>query len=236
MLDATDTAVVNAAITKAITDGAFLSKAEFNGSAAIIRQLKEGQDRMSASNNLDTLVTAGLLEKKADGTYGAKAVLGVAAAPLKKDAVPEWQTQIDELRTQGAAKDKALAAANDAREASDLKNAVITALTTAGAVNPNRDYLHVLPSVKKAPDGTYHTVSKDQFGVETPISLDVSFKTFLGANPELMKASSRPGSGTPAGGVVTVGGITASREQMSDPAWYAANRAAVIAGKVTVVS
>jgi hypothetical protein len=233
MLDAADNTAIHALIATALAEnGGVLSKNEFNGTAAIIRQLKEGVDGLRASNPMEALVTAGIVEKRADGTYGPKSAV---AAPLKKDEVPAWQTQIDALVAQGAAKDKALLAATTEREASDMKNAVIAAFTAAGGVNPARDYLHVLPGVKRAADGTYHTITKDQFGVETPIALDVAFGTFLKGNPELAKPTGRPGSGTPAGGGFTPGSTTASREQISDPAWYAKNREALIAGTIQVV-
>jgi hypothetical protein len=234
-LDAADQATVQAAITKAITDGAFLSKAEFNGSAAIIRQLKEGQDAMRTSNPaLETLVTAGVLEKDpVTGMYKAKAT---AAPTTKPDAaVPEWQKQINDLVAQGKAKDTALAAEKTARLDGERKSAVITALTAAGAVNAARDYLHVLPSVVRAEDGTYHTVTKDAYGVETKVPLEAAFKGFLTSNPELARAAGKPGSGTPAGGSGGTGSITVTRAQMTDPAWYAANRKDVIAGNVNVV-
>lgn len=213
MLDAADNTAIQALIATALAaNGGILTKNEFSGTAAMLRGMNDSLTAMKTANPLDALVTAGVLEKKADGTYAAKAV--TAAAPAKKEDVPAWQTQIDQLIAQGAAKDKALAASNEAREAGELKSAVVMAFEKAGAMNANRDYVHVLPNVKKATDGTYHTISKDQFGVETPVALDVAFGTFLKGNPELMKASGKPGSGTPAGSPSTGSGSMSTESYM----------------------
>ena len=59
---------ITALIAKAIADGGFMTKTEMNGTAALIRGLKESVDGMKGTNPLDALVTAGLLEKNADGT------------------------------------------------------------------------------------------------------------------------------------------------------------------------
>jgi hypothetical protein len=225
----TDTEI--AALVKTTMESAgYLTKQEFNGTAAMIRQMNETVTGLKAVNPFDSLVTAGILEKKPDGTYGPK-----SATPAKKDeAVPEWQRQIDELRSQGVAKDKALQAERDARAAGELKSAVVAAFGKAGAVNPERDYVHVLPSVVRGEDGTFHTVNKDQFGVETKVPLADAFTAFLKSNPELQRAAGRPGSGTPNGGNGTGGSIVVPRAQLSDPAWYQANRAKVISGEIQV--
>ena len=191
---------IKALFAKLLAETGVMTKTDMNGTAALIRGLKESVDGMKTVNPMDALVAAGLLTKNADGTYAPKAV----TAPAKKeDAVPAWQTQIDQLVAQGKAKDLALADANTQRAAGELKSAVITAFEKAGAVNASRDYVHVLSAVKRADDGTFHTISKDQFGVESTVGLDVAFGAFLKGNPELAKAAGHAGSGTPTGANIT---------------------------------
>jgi len=194
---------IQALITEALTNAGFIKQTDMNATAAIIRQLKDKID--GQQNPMDALVAAGLLEKKADGTYAPKSQ---APAAQKKDGPQEqpWEAQIRQMQEQMAAKDKALEAEKAKREQSELKSAVISAFEKAGAVNAGRDYVHVLDSVKRAEDGSFHTVKKDQFGVETKVPLDAAFGEFLKSNPELAKATAKPGSGTAA----STGGDTSS--------------------------
>lgn len=187
---------IEALFKQLIEQQGFLSKQEFNATAAMIRGLKEAVDGMKGQNPLEALVALGLLEKKDDGTFQPKAQ---APAPAKKDdQEPEWRKQIRAMQEQIEAKDRALAAEKKAREEGELKNAVITAFEKAGALNSGRDYIHVLPAVKRDEDGSFFTTKKDQFGVETKVGLDAYLGEFLKASPELAKAQARPGSGTPA--------------------------------------
>jgi hypothetical protein len=190
----------------------YVPREEANKTAAFIRGLKESVDGMHANNPLDTLVTAGLLEKDATGQYKPKAASPV---PAKKDVEPEWQAQIRQMQEQMQAKDRALAAEKTKREESELKSAVIQAFEKAGAVNATRDYVHVLGSVKRGEDGTFHTIKKDEFGVETNVPLDAAFGAFLKSNPELMKAAGHAGSGTPAGAVTGTPGQMSTESYMS---------------------
>ena len=67
-----------------------------------------------------------------------------------------------------------------------------------GAVNAARDYVHVMPSVKRSEDGTFHTTKKDQFGVETNVPLDAAFRGVPEGQPGTGQAHRTPRQPIPA--------------------------------------
>lgn len=184
-----------ALIQEALANAGFVKQSDLNPTAALIRGLKESVEALKGQNPLETLVSLGLLEKASDGSYRPK----VAGTSAKKDnePEPEWKVELKKMQEQLAAKDRQLAAEKQQREQAELRSAVIAALEKAGAVNPGRDYVHVIQQVKRAEDGSFFVSKTNDYGVEEKGSLEAAFIEFLKANPELRKASGHAGSGTP---------------------------------------
>jgi hypothetical protein len=188
---------IEALIKASLESAGFLSKQEFGATAAMIGRMNKALEGLVSSGSpLDKLAELGMLEKQEDGTYKPK-----SAAPARPagNAEPEWKVEIEALKAQNVAKDKQIAAERKQREDAEVKNAVIAALEKAGAVNPSRDYVHVLPQVKRTEDGKVYVPKTNVHGAEEQIALDVAFGDFLKSNPELRKTASHAGSGTPAG-------------------------------------
>lgn len=216
---------IKALVQQMLESAGFLSKQEFGATAAIIRGLKDSVDGLKSNNPMEALAALGMLEKSADGTYKPKS----AAAPAKKtgEPEPEWQVQLRQMQDQIAAKDRQIEAEKKSREEAELKSAVITAFEKAGAVNASRDYVHVVGQVKRGQDGKFYVPKTNQYGAEEQTALDAAFGEFLKSNPELRKASSHPGSGTPGGipgGPATSNTDVNAMAQMSTEAYFAARR------------
>jgi hypothetical protein len=222
----------------------FVDRKTFDGVAAALRRfegsLKSIQDAQLTS---DKLVELGVLEKAEDGVYRPKAhVAGNGDGPDGKGKPKpddEWkkrmETTVANLNTKLADKDKELAAERERVEQSERKRAVIAALTKAGAVNPERDHVHLVGQVQRV-DGNLVAKGKDEFGAETTVTLDDLAIAYLKTNPELARAQAQTGSGTPAGGGSGAGGSTGKvipKAQWNDAAFMAANKKRFDTGELT---
>ncbi len=170
----------------------YLTKDEFGKTAAMIRGLKE--ENASLKGMLEAIV-----EKGEDGSYKLKGGAPATPEAKKTAAVPEWQTELNALKTELSKRD-ALIAEKDKKAAETAKrSAIVEMLSKANAVNPQRDAVHLFDSVQTNSDGKYVAYTKDELGndVETPLESFVG--GWLKSNPELVKASGKPGSGTPNG-------------------------------------
>ena len=185
----------------------FVTKDEFGRTAAFIRGLKDTVEALQKSMpTLDTFVSLGMLERVDDGTYKPKPAQQAAHSPAQQPqhqqssntAEPEWKQAVDALKKSLKAKDDELAAERQRAADGERKNAVISALARAGAVNPDRDAVHVLNGIQKNDKGQYVSRAKDDLGLDIEVSLEDFVTKFLQTNPELKKASGHAGSGTPA--------------------------------------
>ncbi len=174
----------------------YVTKEDFGKTAAFIRGLNDKLESLAKNvPTMETFVQLGLFEKGEDGAYKPKAV---QAPSRKNDQEPEWKAQLDQLQAQIKQRDDALAAERKRAAETEKKSAVISALTKAGAVNPERDYIHIIQAIENGEKG-YFARSKDEFGADKQIPLDQAVQDFLKTNPELAKPSGHAGSGTPAG-------------------------------------
>lgn len=174
----------------------FISKDEFTKTLQAVkgefsRKLEALTSKMPT---LDTFAELGLLEKDEAGSYKPRQ----SGQQTKKTEPSDLEKQVADLRKAITARDEALAKADQDRQTLELKTAVINALGKAGAVNPDRDHVHVISNIKKADSG-YVAKAKDQYGTETDVPLESFVNDWLKSNPELKKASGLPGSGVPAG-------------------------------------
>jgi hypothetical protein len=214
----------------------YMTRADFqealNGPAAMISRMNKTMEALSGSMlSLDKLAEIGLLEKAADGSF--KPVSSqTQPRPADKAPEPEWKSAIEEMKKSLKAKDDELTAERQRASEVEKKNAVISALVKGGAVNPERDAVHILNGIQKNEDGRYISRGKDEYGIDTEIAMEDFVGKFLQQNPELKKATAHAGSGTPAGGSGSSTN-TVTRDQMS-PEWYARNRDKVISGEIQI--
>jgi hypothetical protein len=192
--------------------------------------MKETLDALQKSvPTLDSFVSLGLLEKADDGSYRQKP----AAAPAQqksgeKAPEPEWKAAVDELKKSLKGKEDELAAERQRAAEIEKKNAVSSALAKAGAVNPERDAVHMLAGIQRNESGAYVARSKDELGLDVEVGIDDFIVKFLNQNPELKRATGHTGSGTPAGSATTASGAATASD-------YMANRQKYLAGGMKVV-
>jgi hypothetical protein len=211
----------------------YLTKEEFSKSAAFIRGLSDRLETLTKTvPTMDLFVQLGMLEKSEDGSYKPKAGPSTEK-PAEKAPEPEWKGAVEELKKSLKAKEDELTAERQRATEVEKKNAVISALSKAGAVNPGRDAVHILSGIHKNDKGDYVARGKDDLGLDTETGLEDFIGKFLQQNPELKKASGHSGSGTPAS-ANTSSGTTITREQMS-PEWYSKNRDKIVSGEIHIV-
>ena len=213
----------------------YVTTADFGKTAALISGLQKTLRTLVEGNlTADKLVELGLLEKgESDGLYKPK------APGTKQEPKPGQQQRPDDdpviLRVKNLEKQLADAKREgedaDKRVAqSELNRAVIGALTKAGAINPDRDFVHLASKVSKGESG-YTGKGKDKYDQEIDVGVEDFAEAWLKANPELRAAKSQPGSGTPSGGAGGTGakapnGATViTRAQWSDMSWFMTNKA-----------
>ena len=205
----------------------FLTKEEFGRTAAMIRGLNESlQNMQKGMLTPDSLAQFGLIEKGEDGNYRPKA----AAPKDDKNVKPREDDpviqRVKALEAQLAEERRLKEETQRQIEDTNITNALITALSEAGAVNAKRDYVHLKPEVFKGDKG-YLAKGRDKWGAEEDIPLLKHAEDFLKKNPELAKAANTGGSGTPTGPQpkgVPAGSKVISRAQWSDMTFYVANR------------
>ncbi len=206
---------ITALIKQMLGESGFLTKNEFNATAAMIRGLKESVESLKGASPLDVLVTMGVLEKTDEGEYKPKATASVPPTPGKE---PEWKQAIDALKKSLKTKEDELAAERERAAATEKKNAVMAALSRAGAVKADRDVVHLLDTVSRNDHGAFVCRTKDDVGLDVEVGLDEFVQKFLTENPELMKPSGLPGSGTPAGAVTSTAkpGVISTDDYMAN--------------------
>lgn len=188
---------------------------------------------------LDTLATVGLLDvEEIDGKkqYKPKSSTPPAEKPKPRaDDDPLFQrVKTLESQLEKARKDKE--AADNAVAEKNRDTAIIEALREAGALNPQRDFMHLIPKVLKT-DAGYFAKGTDEAGYEVELTLPNLAKEFLKANPELKKAASGGGSGTPgtpgSGGTQQLrpGQQIIPKSQWQDMNWFMANKAKFDSGE-----
>ncbi len=168
----------------------YLTKDEFGKTAAMIRGIKE------ENTNLRAMLDA-VIEKGEDGSFKLKVV---TPPPAKKETEPEWKTEVNALKTELSKRDKIIAEKDSAASAAAKRSAIVDELTKHGAVNPTRDAVHLFEAVKANSDGKLVVYSKDDNGLDVETPLDKHVGGWLKANPELVRASGKAKSGTPASG------------------------------------
>jgi len=90
----------------------YLTKDEFNRTAAFIRGMNEKLETLTKSvPTMDAFVSMGLFEKADDGSYKVKAAPAPKPTQQQQQAAdPEWKAEIDKLNTQLKQRDDALVA------------------------------------------------------------------------------------------------------------------------------
>lgn len=183
----------------------------------------------------ESLTEAGVFKKEGD-KYVPTFTAGAPAKPPKDENVPDprflaLERQIGDLTKQAKAKDDELKAEREKTATTLRKNAVIAALTAAGAHKPERDYVHLLSAdIQTDASGAFFVPGKDKYENEIQVPLSEVATKYLTENPELKVASGRPGSGTPASGgnggapVNGAGVKVIPHSQYTDMGWYAKNR------------
>jgi len=214
----------------------YLSKKEFGQTAALISGLKKNLETLSGSALTseklnEALAGAGILVKQEDGTF-KPAFQAPTAKPEDKGTPPPnpLEGRVKNLEKQLADAQKAVEDERTKTADEKLNRAAVEALRKAGAVNPERDYVH-LKAMITADGDAYFVKTKDTSGVEQQFALEDYAGTWLEGNPELRKAQGAAGSGTKPG----TGGSgvqTASLEQARDPEWYLANRDKIAKGEI----
>lgn len=190
---------------------------------------------------LDALAQVGLLEvEEVDGkkTYKPKGAT-TPAAKVRADDDPLFQrvktleAQLDKARKDNEAKDAAVA--QSARD-----TAIMAALREAGAVNPERDFTHLKDRVLNSEKG-YYAKGVDDAGYEIEVKLPDLAVLFLKQNPELKKAASQGGAGSPGAAGAGVKGapglkpgqtlIPKTQWANPDMTWFMANKSKFDSGE-----
>ena len=179
----------------------FVSKEDFGKTAGHIRGLGEKLNALAASAlTADKLVEILALEKdEATGKFR----LPKAPDPPANGTPPRGEDdpvmkRVKALEQQVADKNKEIADERARAEATTRDTALISALQKAGAINPNRDFVHLRDKVAKGDKG-YTAKTVDEYGAEHDSDLDAFAEQYLKQNPELKKATQQGGSGTPPG-------------------------------------
>lgn len=216
----------------------FLTKAEFGGTAAMISRMNKSlEGLLSGQVSLDKLAELGLLEKAEDGSFKPKP----AAAPAQQQQKPPKGEEDNPLIGRVKALESQLSEAKKREDEGklrevqqELNKSVSAALGKAGAINADRDFVHLASKVKKDDKG-YYVDGKDKYDVEIRIPLDEAADQFLKSNPELAKAKAAAGSGSPSGAGSGTGytgnGKVIPKAQWGDMTWMAANHAKFLSGE-----
>lgn len=216
-----DETAIKALIAASLTEAGYLTKTEFNATAAMIRNM--GND-----NTATKAMLSSMFDKAEDGTFTLKAA---PTATAKVDGKVDVMAEVNALKAQ--LKQSADSLVTERKTAADTarKLAIQGSLTKNGAVNPGRDSVHLFDQVKLDAAGEYVVFSKDANGLDMSTPLDAHVGGWLKANPELVRAQSKTGSGTPGATGSTPGSVKLSEMSGND---YAANRAAIMSGKIGI--
>jgi hypothetical protein len=186
----------------------YLTKEEFGKTAAMLRGMKEENATLKS-------IIESIVEKGDDGSYKLK-----VNAPVKKEEPskePEWKTEVNALKTEIAKRDKLIAEKDTAAHTAAKRSAIVDELTKHNAVNPTRDAVHLYDAVKANSEGKYVVYSKDENGLDVETPLDKHVSGWLKGNPELVRATGKAGSGTPASALSSnMGGLDIANMSMAE--------------------
>jgi len=215
---------------------AFVTAADFGKTAALVGDMKK---QLGGMLTADTLVEAGMFERGEDGKLKLKAV--TPPEPPKpgtdpnSEATKKFEAELAKMQSQLASERKARETAEAQAIEAERNRTIQEALTKAGAVNPQRDYVHLQSAVKRKDDGTLVAVTKDKWGADIEVPVEEFANQWLTSNPELKRATTQQGSGAPAGGG-TLPANTVPRSKMQDTNWYMANREKILSGEIKVAN
>lgn len=217
----------------------FISREEFGRTAATINDLKKG---LGGVLTADQLVEAGMFERDEEGKLKVK----TAAAPpptgddkKQTDADKRFAIMQAELeKTQKAVRerDEALEKERKARETVETHRQIQDALTKAGAVNPGRDYRHLVDQVVRRDDGTLIVKTKDKYQVDVELPLEEFVPSWLEQNKELKRATTQQGSGAAPSGAGSLPPNTVSSSKLEDMDWFMKNQDKIMSGEIKIAN
>ena len=166
----------------------YLTKDEFGKSATYFRKVAE------ENTALKEMLSA-IVEKGEDGSFRLKQ----HTATPNKESETDWQTELKSLKTEISKRDQLIAEKDRKAQEATKRSAIIDALAKSNAVNPQRDAVHLFDHIITTSEGNYVAQTKDDNGLSVETPLDAFVSGFLKSNPELVKATTKTGSGTPNG-------------------------------------
>ena len=213
----------------------FVSTEDFGKTAAMIRGIQKSLETINtAALTAAKLAELALLEKAEDGTIRARQAQsgGKDKQPPADDPI---KRELDQLKRQLAAKDEEVAAERRKLEEAERSRAIIEALSEAGAVNAQRDHIHLLSQIERGDDGQFGAKGKDKFGGDIGIPLKEYVGQWLKANPDLMKPQGGTGTGTlPGQGTRGSSGDVVPKSTWTNMDWYMANQDKIIKGELVL--
>lgn len=221
--------------TGSLDPAKFVSVEDFGKTAAMIRGIQKSLETITgAALTADRLAELGLLEKADDGTFRAR-----AAGPTPKGAPPAddpVKRDLDQLKAQLKAKDEEIATEKRKAAEAERNRAVVAAMAKAGAVNAERDHVHLAAAVVRAEDGQYVARTKGKYGEDVDVPVEEFVSGWLKANPDLMKAQGGTGTGTLPGQGARGGhnGNVVPKTTWSDMTWYMQNREKIQRGELVL--
>lgn len=219
----------------------YVSADDFGKTAAKLRGVEKTLGDLSGKtltreSLFDVLAEAGIVEKTDDGKFRSR---GAEPAGAKKESAPDpklilLEKEVEKYRLRDETRQKELDDERAASKKQKIETTVIGVLNKAGAVRAERDHLHVTNVVQIADDGTYYVKEMDKYRNEVNTPLEEYVAKFLESNPELRRAATKEGSGTPRPGGKDANGATSiPRAQWLDMDWYAKNQAKFQSGEYT---
>ena len=216
----------------------YVSREDFGKTAALIGGIQKTlKDLPGSLLTLDKLAEVGLLEKVDDAgviSYRPKSSQPKPDDKAKpREADDPLLLRLKSLEGELARKTKAEEEGKALLAESEKRSALTAALTKAGAVNADRDFVHLVGAVGKGEKG-FVGKGTDKYGTETELTIDEVAEAFLKLNPELRRAQAQPGSGSPQpgnGSVTAGGGKVIPKAQWSDMNFFVANRAKFHSGE-----
>lgn len=178
----------------------FVSKDDFGKTAAHIRGLGDQLKTLaSTAITADKLVELlGLEKDEESGKFRMPQSKTPAAGAQQRPEDDPVMKRVKALEKQLADEQQKVADERARTESNTRDTALIAALQKAGAINPTRDYVHLVGKVTKSEKGYVARVA-DEYGAEKDVDVDGFAEQYLKQNPELKKTTQQGGSGTPPG-------------------------------------
>jgi hypothetical protein len=227
----------------------FVSREDFGKTAATINGLKKTIEGLTSNAlTLDKLVEIGLFSRTEDGKFA----LAGAAPPSATKQEPgqptaqelALQRRIEAMETERKKEREQLDTERRRTAEISRNTAIQQELQKAGAMRPDRDYVHIAANVVQDENGSYVVKGKDKYGADTSFTVTEYVEKFLTENPELKKApASNGGSGTttqpqqrnaPAPGSTHNGKPVIPKSTWSNAQWYMDNSDKVFRGEVVL--